>query len=355
MIRSWILYILTVGVVFVFTILYGKQSGFLLCLLTVLLPLIYAALTIILASRMGIRLRLDGARCQKENTRCWMLEFQDGSVLIQGNRLSICYKICTAQGKICDRKKQIVFLENDKEYEMTYQTKYAGKYTICIERITIYSGFSLFYKNLVKDLSDSFFIMPKYREELVQIEPLPAQREGDGDTFIQGKEGNDPSELLGFREYRPGDKRNRIDWRATIKTGELMVPQYGFPVACDVGIFVDLEQVDDKKTERVLELVYALCIAIKEQGRNWYVTWENRKSERLERNELKWEFDIHATLYRLAGSIGEHSVKLEDLYTRRFEDACFSRVYFISDRKKQGNAEEAVEKLCAEKVVWMDV
>ena len=119
---------------------------------------------------------------------------------------------------------------------MTYQTKYAGKYTICIERITIYSGFSLFYKNLVKDLSDSFFIMPKYREELVQIEPLPAQREGDGDTFIQGKEGNDPSELLGFREYRPGDKRNRIDWRATIKTGELMVPQYGFPVACDVGI-----------------------------------------------------------------------------------------------------------------------
>ena len=28
MIRSWILYILTVGVVFVFTILYGKQSGF---------------------------------------------------------------------------------------------------------------------------------------------------------------------------------------------------------------------------------------------------------------------------------------------------------------------------------------
>ena len=43
MIRSWILYILTVGVVFVFTILYGKQSGFLLCLLTVLLPLIYAS------------------------------------------------------------------------------------------------------------------------------------------------------------------------------------------------------------------------------------------------------------------------------------------------------------------------
>ena len=50
MIRSWILYILTVGAVFVFTILYGKQSGFLLCLLTVLLPLIYAALTIVLAS-----------------------------------------------------------------------------------------------------------------------------------------------------------------------------------------------------------------------------------------------------------------------------------------------------------------
>ena len=70
MIRSWILYILTVGVVFVFTILYGKQSGFLLCLLTVLLPLIYAALTIILASRMGIRLRLDGVKRKIQDAGC---------------------------------------------------------------------------------------------------------------------------------------------------------------------------------------------------------------------------------------------------------------------------------------------
>ncbi len=355
MIRSWILYILTVGVVFVFTILYGKQSGFLLCLLTVLLPLIYATLTVILGSRIAFKMCLDGPHCQKGNTRCWLLDFPDGSLLIQGNRLSIRYKICTSQGKICDRKKQIVFLENDKNYEMTYQTKYAGMYTICIERITIYSGFSLFYKNLVKDLSDSFFIMPKYREELVQIEPLPAQREGDGDTFIQGKEGNDPSEILGFREYRPGDKRNRINWRATIKTGELMVPQYGFPVACDVGIFVDLEQIDEKKTERVLELVYALCIAMKEQGRNWYVIWENRKLDRLERKELKGESDIYATLYRIAGSIGEHSIKLENLYTRRFEDTYFLQAYFISDRKKQTNAEEAAEKLRAEKVIWMEL
>lgn len=66
---------------------------------------------------------------------------------------------------------------------------------------------------------------------------------------------------LDFVNIARGIRGNRIDWRATIKTGELMVPQYGFPVACDVGIFVDLEQVDDKKTERVLELVYALCVA----------------------------------------------------------------------------------------------
>lgn len=113
MIRNWILYIIwTVGVIFdIYNINMENKAGFLLCLLIVLLPLIYAALTIILASRMGIRLRLDGAKCQKENARCWMLEFQDGSRLIQGNRLSIRYKICTAQGKICDRKKQIVFLE----------------------------------------------------------------------------------------------------------------------------------------------------------------------------------------------------------------------------------------------------
>ncbi len=355
MIRSWILYVLTAGVVLVFTVLYGKQSGFLLYLLAVILPVIYAVFTDILSARIGIEVFSESTTCQKGDKMSWYLKFRDGSPLIQGNRICIQYKICTAQGKLCDRKKQLVFLENEKDYEMSYQTVYAGMYKLHIERVTIYSGFSLFYKNLVKGLSDSFFVMPQYREELVQMEPLPAQREGDSDTFIQGKEGNDPSEILGFREYRPGDKRNRINWRATIKTGQLMVPQYGFPMACDMGIFLDLEQADEKKTEQALELVYALCVAIKEQGRNWYVVWERGNSGQVERRELKKEEEIYETLYRIAGSIGEHSRKLEDLYTQRFEDAYFSMVYFISDRKKQGNAEETAEKLRAEKVIWMEL
>lgn len=354
MIRSWILYVLTTGVVLVFTILYGKQSGFLLYLLSVIFPVIYAFLTHIFGSRMKVEMVSENTACQKGEKKVWHLHFEGERLLLQGNRVCIWYKICTAQGKLCDRKKQVVFLEKEIDHEITYQPVYAGMYELDIEKIRIYSGFSLFYRKLASHLSDSFFVMPQYQEDLVQMDPLPTQREGDSDTFIQGKEGNDPSEILGFREYRQGDRKNRINWVATIKTGQLMVPEYGFPMACDIGILVDLEQIDEKKTEQILELVYALCVAIKEQGRNWYVIWEKGNSGRVERREIKKEEEIYETLYRIAGSIGTHSRKLEDLYRQQYEDAFFSQAYFICDRSAQA-AEETAEKLCTQTLKWMQL
>ena len=354
MIRSWILYVLATGVVLVFTILYGKQSGFLLYLLSVIFPVIYAVLTHVFGSRMKVEMVSDNTVCQKGDKKIWHLHFQGGRLLLQGNRACIWYKICTAQGKLCDRKKQVVFLEKEMDHEITYQVAHAGMYELDIEKIRIYSGFSLFYRSLATHLSDSFFVMPQYREDLVQMDPLPAQREGESDTFIQGKEGNDPSEILGFREYRQGDRKNRINWVATMKTGQLMVPEYGFPMACDIGILVDLEQSGEKKTEQVLEFVYALCVAIKEQGRNWYVIWEKGNSGKVERREIKKEEEIYEMLYRIAGSIGTHSRKLEDLYRQQYEDAFFSQAYFICDRNAQ-MAEETAEKLCAQSLKWMQL
>lgn len=353
MIRNWILYVLATGVVLIFTILYGKQSGFLLYLLSVIFPVVYAFLTDIFGSRMKVEMVSDSTMCQKGDKKIWHLRFEGGRVLLQGNRICIRYTIRTAQGKICTRKKQFVFWEKEMDHEITYQAVHAGMYELDIENIRIYSSFSLFYRNLATHLSDSFFVMPQYREELVQMDSLPAQREGDSDTFIQGKEGNDPSEILGFREYRQGDRKNRINWIATIKTGQLTVPEYGFPMACDIGILVDLGQSEEKKTEQVLELVYALCVAIKEQGRNWYVIWEDGNSGKVERREVKKEEEIYETLYRIAGSIGTHSRKLEDLYRQQYEDAFFSQAYFICDRKAQAETEVTAEKLCAQTLKWM--
>ena len=49
------------------------------------------------------------------------------------------------------------------------------------------------------------------------------------------------SELLGIREYRPGDSLRRIHWRSSARHGELVVREYEPPGVQTLGIYLDPE------------------------------------------------------------------------------------------------------------------
>jgi uncharacterized protein (DUF58 family) len=51
----------------------------------------------------------------------------------------------------------------------------------------------------------------------------------------------DPFEFCGIREYRREDPMNRINWKASARTGELMVNQFDSTTDYSVTIFLDLE------------------------------------------------------------------------------------------------------------------
>jgi hypothetical protein len=51
----------------------------------------------------------------------------------------------------------------------------------------------------------------------------------------------DPFEFCGIREYRHEDPMNRINWKASARTGELMVNQFDSTTDYSITIFLDLE------------------------------------------------------------------------------------------------------------------
>ncbi len=65
----------------------------------------------------------------------------------------------------------------------------------------------------------------------------------------------------GIRQYAPGDAFNRIHWRSTARTGELMVKTFELDPASDIWVVLDLERRvaaghDEESTEE-----YGVCIA----------------------------------------------------------------------------------------------
>ena len=68
----------------------------------------------------------------------------------------------------------------------------------------------------------------------------------------------DPFSLAGIREYGPNDPMKSINWKASAKTGELMVNQNASTCAQKVHIFLNLENYNPKGSTSLLEKAIAL-------------------------------------------------------------------------------------------------
>jgi len=105
-------------------------------------------------------------------------------------------------------------------------------------------------------------------EVLVYPQVLPiAAREMAGPHSVSGGEsgrGNLPGEgldLLGVRDYRPGDRLRRIDWKATARRGSFIVTEYEQGVSSDLVVALDLAQGTDVGEGRETTLEYGARMA----------------------------------------------------------------------------------------------
>ena len=69
----------------------------------------------------------------------------------------------------------------------------------------------------------------------------------------------DPFTLAGIREYSPDDPMKSINWKASAKTGELMVNQNASTCAQKVHIFLNLEYYNQKHSTSLLERSISLA------------------------------------------------------------------------------------------------
>ncbi len=62
------------------------------------------------------------------------------------------------------------------------------------------------------------------------------------------------TEILGVREYRPGDPLRRIHWRSTARRGELIVREFEPPGTQNLGLFLDPSPQDDVAADQVARI-----------------------------------------------------------------------------------------------------
>ena len=59
-------------------------------------------------------------------------------------------------------------------------------------------------------------------------------------VYSDEESGDDPSQIFEIRDYRPGDKMQKIHWKLSAKSDSLIVKEYSEPVGFAIVIFVNL-------------------------------------------------------------------------------------------------------------------
>lgn len=112
-----------------------------------------------------------------------------------------------------------------------------------------------------------FYVLPR---------PVPTQRiqipfsQIMGSILSRKKVYDDPFEFAGLRDYALGDPMKYINWKASAKTGELLVNIHESTLSQKVAVVVDLEglgvQQADLLNEEAMRVACTLCVRLLEAG-----------------------------------------------------------------------------------------
>lgn len=126
-------------------------------------------------------------------------------------------------------------------------------------------------------------------------------RRGFGSAFPK-KGGDDGSEVFEVRAYRDGDPLQRVHWKLTAKTGEMLVREFSLPKREVLLLQVDLyhppqEKWDHCKLERLLEQTADFCWRLLAAEQEYEVFWQEQ--EQLCRMQISRVQELWVFLKRL--------------------------------------------------------
>lgn len=121
-----------------------------------------------------------------------------------------------------------------------------GALQVEIEGVWLYDILGLTRRKVPYGFKRLVMVAPKLRDGVV---PELVEREGDSNTYADGRHGNDHSEVLDYREYSQGDSIKDISWKLSSRMDNMMVKEYAMPISANVLLLVELCRRDMSNTD----------------------------------------------------------------------------------------------------------
>lgn len=174
-----------------------------------------------------------------------------------------------------------------------------GNVAITVEKVRIFDYLNIFAWTIGKHFeTHDVLVLPPVKEMVLGKDRWYNETSEDSDRFSLYKKGDDPSEIFDIRGYADGDKIQRIHWKLSSKTGELMVKEGSLPLTKEIHIFVDLCAKGEREERNhivnlLVQGIYSIAMFMIERGIPQAYIWYDKKNGVIQEYSVEQEEQLY--------------------------------------------------------------
>ena len=318
---SKLLYVLALLVTGYASIFYDAMYLRAIFMMLLLLPIILYGIVRYQKKNLTIRLAPDVSLARKRTPfNIQIAADNDCKVPISRLDIQLAFKneFSPFVGKV--RLKGMADNESVTYINYNITSDYCGRLSIQTESLKIYDMLGLTFCRLDKPDIVSLIVMPEIHDMDIQVRDSTRAFPISSEEYDPHRSGDDVSEVFDFREYVGGDQINRINWKLSTKSNELIVKEFSHPVGYSVVLLLDFSySVTNRpqvpQMDGFLETAASLSNSILNASCYHYISWYSQKQKTLVRKSIKSEEDLLEMLpHLLVAEPYKDSFNLADLY-----------------------------------------
>lgn len=298
-------------------------------LMEMVLPAISGILMLWTAAHMKAQIYLPIGVAEKEQPVNVGVRIENKS-RIPVSRLEAKIKI---QNRFYQPEKEVIFQgmadgRGTTRLTTAITSSQCGLVALWVEQVKIWDLFHLFGKRIETDGKEELSVLPEYYEALIEITPQVREQLIESEEYDEKRPGDDPSQIFQIREYREGDRMQRIHWKASARTSQLMVKDYSMPIGLGALLLFDLQVPEESGAvflDQAIEYGLAILQGFLNQEYPPRAAWYNCRTQNMEQMEIRETEDLYLLTSRLfqAESYREE-ILLEEVYKHSYPQDGYS-------------------------------
>lgn len=323
MLQNKLRYLLLLALVGLLSILYNEYYMGIIFLTITVMPFLLFALLCYIYGRISVELVPNVHVAAKGEGFSIMVQVDNPTIFpISGIKLTLTYKNTYSTRKY--KKDFMVSVDSRTKSSVCCNalSEYSGNLEVTLKSIRIFDYLRIFSLRKKGGNKITIAVMPSFHELTQDRSGNPNRIIPESDYYSKVKSGNDPSEVFTIREYREGDRLQRIHWKLSMKQEQLMIKEFSEPLNCSVLLLLNMCIPEGESVpgfmDALLEAALSVSYTFLRSGQIHYFSWYDTEHGSCRRVRVMDEKDLYTVIDGLfhakpytAGTEGVHAYLAE--------------------------------------------